>query len=109
MSAECPLLPLLHALHQLAPPLAQVADTNGDVEEALWEAAHGFFPPFRVPWDYKHSTKRPPGDASKQETDARMVYPPDPEVDPDDGGSDYDDDGSSLASALSAALLPLAN
>lgn len=75
---------------------SMVADSDADVEEALWEYAHGVLPSFRVAWDYRHSTQRPrlppEGFATVEDVQPRMVYPPDPpqededEDDSDEGG-----------------------
>jgi hypothetical protein len=73
-----------------------VADSDADVEEALWEYAHGVLPSFRVAWDYRHSTQRPllppEGYATLEDVQPRMVYPPDPPQE-DDDGDDSDDGG----------------
>jgi len=62
--------------------LFQVCDNDADVEEALWEKSHGFFPPYRVPWDYRHSAGRPPPDADDDDCLPRMLFPPDADEDP---------------------------
>ena len=67
---------------------SMVADDDGDVMEALWEHSVGIFPNFRVPWDYHHSSLRPPPGASEEDTKPYMIYPPDPEPDPLDGDSE---------------------